>query len=178
MEKEKSKNMIKSITKNKVWSVITTIIKSVLVILIIGFIMFFGSAGGAEVYRKDVYNSVSTGSWNYHAYLNPIYGMVGIIIYILINCFGFFVYNYITNKFKNYKTTIGKCIFILFSVFINLLMLIIYFDLFDSYSFENGFFEIFNSIIICYGWITFPIIFFITYIDIELNKRINKINEE
>ena len=157
-------NQITKKTKNKLWYIISTIIKSLIVLLIIGFIMLWISLGGAEVYIKDAFNRNYTGGWLYHEYLNPVYGLIGIIIYILINCFGFLSYNHITNKFKNYKTTISKAMFILFSIFINMLMLIIYSQLFGSYSFKNMLLEFFNNIIIGFAWITFPIIFVIIYI--------------
>ena len=98
--------------KNKLWYIISTIIKSLIVLLIIGFIMLLISVGGAEIYTKNTYYRNYTGGWLYHEYLNPVYGLTGIIIYILINYFGFLSYNHITNKFKNYKTTISKVIFI------------------------------------------------------------------
>ena len=159
-------NIIHPITKkskNELWNILSTMIKSLIVLLIIGFIMLWISAGGAEVYIKDASNRNYTGGWLYHEYLNPVYGLIGIVIYILINYFGFLSYNHITNKFKNYKTTITKVMFILFSIFINMLMLIIYSSLFGSYSFKNMLLEIFNNIIIGFGWITFPIIFLIFY---------------
>lgn len=159
---------IKKITtkkcKNELWNILSTISKSLIVLLMIGFIMLCISAGGAEVYIKAADNRYYTGGWLYHEYLNPVYGLIGIIIYILINCFGFLSYNHITNKFKNYKNTISTVIFILFSIFINILMLIIYSQLFGSYSFKNTLLEMFNKIIIGFGWITFPIISLIIYI--------------
>ena len=167
-------NIINPITrksKNKLWYIISTIIKSLIVLLIIGFIMLWISAEGAEVYIKDASNRNYTGGWLYHEYLNPVYGFIGIIIYILINYFGFLSYNHITKKFKNYKTNISKVMFILFSIFINMLMLIIYSQLFGSYSFENMLLEFFNNIIIGFGWITFPIIFVIIYIYIKKVKN-------
>lgn len=151
-------------SKNKLWGILSTIIKSIIVLFIIGFIMLWISAGGSEVYIKDASNRNYTGGWGYHEYLNPIYGLIGIIIYILINYLGFLSYNHITNRFKNYKTTISKIMFILFSAFINMLMLIMYFRLLGEYSFENMLLELFNKIIIRYGWTTFPIIFLIIYI--------------
>ena len=89
-------NIINPITrksKNKLWYIISTIIKSLIVLLIIGFIMLWISAEGAEVYIKDASNRNYTGGWLYHEYLNPVYGFIGIIIYILINYFGFLSYN-------------------------------------------------------------------------------------
>ena len=151
-------------TKNKLWTIFSSIIKSIIVLLIIGIIMYVSSLWGAEeIYTKNSSNRYYTGGWLYHEDLNPIYGVVGIIIYIAINCFSFLLYNYITNKFKNYKMTIGRVMFIIFSIFINILMLIIYSGLFGSYSFENILLEFFNLIIIKYGFITFPIMFLIIY---------------
>ena len=149
-------------TTKKLWFIIGTIIKSIIIVLIIGFIMFGLSGGGAELYQK---NSLIYGYeyWNDYAHLNFIYGLIGIIIYIVINCFGFLLYNYITSKFKNYKIIIGKIVFILSSIFINFLMSLAYTD-FNSYSFKNMMLEIFNNIIVGYGWITFPIIFLIIYL--------------
>ena len=43
-------------------------------------------------------------------------------------------------------------------------MLMIYSGLFGSYSFENMILEIFNVVIIKFGYITFPIMFVIIYI--------------
>ena len=157
-------NQTTKTTKNKLWYIISTSIKSLILLLIIGFIMLWISAEGAEVYRKDAFNRNYTGGWIYKAYLNPVYGLIGIIIYILINYFGFLLYSHITNKFKNYKTTISKIMFILFSAFINTLMLIMYFGIFGEFSFKNMLLEFFNIIIIRCGWITFPIIFLIIYI--------------
>lgn len=150
-------------SKNKLWNIFTNIIKCILILLIIGFIMLCVSEWGAEVYTKDSSNRSYTGGWNYHEYLNPVYGLIGIIIYILINYFGFLSYKRITDKFKKCKATISKSIFILFNIFINILMLILYSGLFSSYSFKNIVFEILNTIIIDRGWITFPIIFFCIY---------------
>ena len=158
-------------TENKLWYNTSTIIKSLIVLLIIGFIMLWISSGGAEVYIKYAYNRNYTGGLGYHEYLHPVYGLIGIIIYILINYFGFLLYNRITYIFRNYKTTIGKTVFILFSAFINTLMLIMYFRLFGGYSFENNILELINNIIICYGWITFPIIFLIIYRKKVKNKN-------
>ncbi len=153
-------------TKNKLWSIFSTIIKSVIVLLIIGVIMaFISSLGAEEIYTKNSSNRQFTGSWlTYEEILNPVYGVIGIIIYIAINYIGFLSYNYITNKFKNYKTIIGRVMFILFCIFINIIMLLIYSDLFGSYSFQNIILEIFNMIIIKFGFITFPIMFLIIYI--------------
>lgn len=159
-------NIINPITqksKNGLWNILSTIIKSLIVLLIIGFIMLLISEEGSTIYIKYAYDRNYTGGWLYHEYLNPVYGLIGIVIYILINCFGFLAYNHITRKFKNYKTTISKVMFILFSILINILMLIMYSSLFGSYSFENMLLEKFNNIIIGSGWITFPIIFFIIY---------------
>ena len=131
----------------------------------------FSSWGAEEIYTKDSSNRYYTGGWLYHEDLNPIYGVVGIIIYIAINYFSFLLYNYITNKFKNYKDTLGKVIYIIFNIFINILMLIIYSGLFGSYSFENNLLEFLNEIVIKFGYVTFPIIFVIIYI---CRKKLNK----
>ena len=152
-------------TKNKLWTIFSSIIKSIIVLLIIGVIMYVLSLWGAEeIYTKNSSNRYYTGGWLYHEDLNPIYGVVGIIIYIAINYSSFLLYNYITNKFNNYKATLGKVMYIIFSVFINILMLIIYSGLFGSYSFENNLLELLNEIIIKFGCITFPIMFVIIYI--------------
>ena len=63
-------NQITKKTKNKLWYIISTIIKSLIVLLIIGFIMLWISAGGTEVYIKDASNRNYTGGWLYHEYLN------------------------------------------------------------------------------------------------------------
>ena len=156
---------IKNPTKNKLWSIFSSIIKSIILLFIIGIIMCALSSWGAEeIYTKDSSNRYYTGGWLYHEDLNPIYGIVGIIIYIAINYFSFLLYNYITNKFKNYKATLGKVIYIIYSIFINILMLIIYSGLFGRYSFENNLLEVLNKIVIQFGYVTFPIMFVIVYI--------------
>ena len=160
-------NIIDSTTKkspNELWVILSTIIKSLIMLVIIGFIMLLISSGGAEVYTKNAYKSPFTGGWGHHEYLNSAYGLVGIIRYIVINYLGFLSYNHITNRFKNYKTIIGKVVFILFTIPINMLMSIIYLKLFVVYLFKNTLLEFFNNIIIRFGWITFPIIFLIIYI--------------
>lgn len=159
--------IIKSVTeksKNKFWNIFSTIIKSTIVLLIIGFIMLWISMWGAEIYTKNSWGRNYTGGLMYHEYLNPFYGLIGIIIYILINCFGFFSYNHIIDKFKNCKITISKFLFIVFSFFINLVMLIEYSQLFGDFSFKNNMLlNYFEKIIIIRGMITFPIIFLIIY---------------
>ena len=163
---------VKNPTQNKLWTIFSSIIKSIIALLIIGIIMCALSSWGAgEIYTKDSSNRYYTGGWLYHEDLNPIYGVVGIIIYIAINYFSFLLYNYITNKFKNYKDTLGKVIYIIFNIFINILMLIIYSGLFGSYSFENNLLEFLNEIVIKFGYVTFPIIFVIIYI---CRKKLNK----
>ena len=161
---------VKNPTQNKLWTIFSSIIKSIIALLIIGIIMCALSSWGAEeIYTKDSSNRYYTGGWLYHEDLNPIYGVVGIIIYIAINYFSFLLYNYITNKFKNYKDTLGKVIYIIFSIFINILMLIIYSGFFGSYSFENNLLEFLNEIVIKFGYVTFPIMFVIIYI---LQKKV------
>ena len=158
-------------TNNKNWvNVLSNIVKSILVLLIIGFIMLMIAAFGSMAYRFDsiIYNE---DGWNNFAYLNPGYGLIGIIIYILANFLGFLSYKNITNNIKNCKTNISKILFIIFSFLINVLMLVLYIQLFDTYSFENVLFEFFNSIIINGGFITFPLIFIIIdIISFTLNK--------
>lgn len=161
----KNENIINPNPKssNKFLLIIITIIKSIFILLIIGFIMYYISFYCSEIYSKNSFNRTNTGGWCYHEYLNPIYGVLGITLYALTNYFSFLSYNFIISKLKNYKTIIGKIMFILFSFFINILMLIMYSQLFGSYSFENTFLEFFNKIIISFGWVVFPIIFFIIY---------------
>ena len=162
MTEEKITNQMTK--KHKLWYIISSITKSLILLLIIGFIMLVLSAGGSEVYIKGAYNRNYTGGWIYDEYLNPLYGFVGIILYIIINYLGFLAYDHITRRFKNYKIVISKIIFILFSAFINMLMSIMYFHLFGHYSFKNPLLEVFNNIVVRYGWLTFPIIFLIIYI--------------
>ena len=126
-------NIEKTINQKVNYGIFSTIIKSIIVLLIIGVIMLWVSAGGSEIYIKDAYNRDYTGGWGYAEYLNSVYGVVGIIIYIIINYLGFLTYNHITNKFKNYNATISKIIFILFCPVINMLMLIMYFGLLGEY---------------------------------------------
>jgi len=147
-------NIITKKSENELWNIFSTIIKSLLVLLIIGFIMLWISAGGAEIYAKNGFDHSES--------LNPVYGLVSLIIFILINFLGYWSYNHITNRFKNYKTTISKIMFLLFSSIINWLMAIIYTFL-GRYSLKNTVLEIFDSIIIHNGLIVFPIIFFIIY---------------
>ena len=155
---------VKNPTQNKLCTIFSSIIKSIIVLLIIGIIMCaLSSLGAGEIYTKDSSNRYYTGGWLYHEDLNPIYGVVGIIIYIATNCFSFLLYNYIIKKFKNYKATLGKVIYIIFSIFINILMLITYSSLFGSYSFENNLLELLNEIVIKFGYVTFPIMFIIIY---------------
>ena len=161
----KNENIINQSKKssNKFTLTVITIIKSIFILLIMGFIIYYISYYCSEIYVKNSFNRTSTGGWCYDEYLNPIYGILGIIIYALTNYFSFLSYNFIISKLKNYKTIIGKIMFILFSFFINILMLIMYSQLFGSYLFENTFLEFFNKIIISFGWVVFPIIFFIIY---------------
>lgn len=160
----------------------SSIIKSIIVLLIIGIIMFALSLWGAQIYSNlsNSYNHGSNSSGSSsgfvldlttYYYLNPIYGIIGIIIYIAINYFSFLLYNEIIKKFKNYKSTIGKVMYILFSIFINILMLIIYLGLFGRYSFENILLEFLNEIIINFGYISFPIVSAIFYIYKKVETR-------
>lgn len=159
--------IIKPVTeksKNKFWNIFSSIIKSIIVLLIIGVIMLWISMWGANIYTKKSWERNYTGGLLYHEYLNPFYGLMGIIIYILINCFGFFSYNYIIDKLKNCKITISKFLFIVFSFLINLVMLIEYSGLFGDFSFKNNILlNWLKNITITRGMITFPIIFLIIY---------------
>lgn len=165
MSDQKNQN---SKTINSFWSVFSTIIKSIIILFIIGTIMYVMSLWGAEgVYQKNSSNRSYIGGWTYHEDLNPIYGLMGIIIYILINYFGFSLYNFVTSKFKNYKITISRFIFLVYSIIINMIMLIVYWSIFGSYSFNNQILELFNILIIRFGFVSFPILFIIIYSKIK-----------
>lgn len=165
-----NKNAISS-TKNKLWTIISSIIKSIILLIIIGIIMYALSYWlSEEIYRKNSSNFHYNCAWNYNETLDPVYGVAGIIIYIAINYFSCLLYNYITNKFKNYKVIIGKVIYIIFSFLINIVMLILYWKSFGTYSFENSLLDFFNIIIIRYGYIIFPIIFAIIFL-VKIKKH-------
>ena len=165
MSDEKNQN---SKTTNSFWIIFSTIIKSIIVLFIIGTIMYVMSLWGAEgVYQKNSSNRSYIGGWTYHEDLNPIYGLMGIIIYILINYFGFSLYNFVTSKFKSYKITISRFIFLVHSIIINMIMLIVYWSIFGSYSFNNQILELFNILIIRFGFVSFPILFIIIYSKIK-----------
>ena len=165
MSDEKNQN---SKTTNSFWIIFSTIIKSIIVLFIIGTIMYVMSLWGAEgVYQKNSSNRSYIGGWTYHEDLNPIYGLMGIIIYILINYFGFSLYNFVTSKFKSYKITISRFIFLVYSIIINMIMLIVYWSIFGSYSFNNQILELFNILIIRFGFVSFPILFIIIYSKIK-----------
>ena len=151
-------------TKNKLWYIISTIIISLIVLLPIGCIMFWISVGGSEVYTKETYNFTNLGWFDFHENINPVFGLIGIIIYILNNFLGFLSYNYITSKVNNYQTVIGRIEFILFSSFINALMAVLYSGLFGEYSFGNRALDFLNRIIIFWSPFTFPLIFTIVYV--------------
>ena len=165
MSDEKNQN---SKTTNSFWIIFSTIIKSIIILCIIGTIMYIMSLWGAEgVYQKNSSNRSYIGGWTYHEDLNPIYGLMGIIIYILINYFGFSLYNFVTSKFKSYKITISRFIFLVHSIIINMIMLIVYWSIFGSYSFNNQILELFNILIIRFGFVSFPILFIIIYSKIK-----------
>ena len=165
MSDEKNQN---SKTTNSFWIIFSTIIKSIIVLFIIGTIMYVMSLWGAEgVYQKNSSNRSYIGGWTYHEDLNPIYGLMGIVIYILINYFGFSIYNFVTSKFKSYKITISRFIFLVYSIIINMIMLIVYWSIFGSYSFNNQILELFNILIIRFGFVSFPILFIIIYSKIK-----------
>lgn len=161
-------------SKNKFWNIFSTIIKSIILLLIIGFIMFVISLVGSAIYSKNSGEQYHIDGWSFHGYLNNFYGIIGIIIYVLNNYFGFLSYNSIINSFKNCKIAISKFLFIVFSVLINLIMLIVYSQVFTEFSSKNKLLEFFNNIIIKHGTITFPIIFLSIYIyKKKLNTKID-----
>lgn len=165
MSDEKNQN---SKITNSFWIIFSTIIKSIIILCIIGTIMYVMSLWGAEgVYQKNSSNRSYIGGWTYHEDLNPIYGLIGIVIYILINYFGFSIYNFVTSKFKNYKIAISRFIFIVYSIIINMIMLIIYCGIFGNYSFNSNILELFNIIIIRFGFVSFPVLFIIIYSKIK-----------
>ena len=149
---------------SKVWKFFSTIFKTIIILIIEGFIILNLSSWGSEIYIGNSSNRYYTSGWLYQEDLNPIYGVLGIIIYVLINGSGFFIFNSIISQLKNYNKTIGKIIFILFCVVINMIMFIQYSQLFGSYTFDIKLLEFFNNVIIRLGWFIFPSIFSVIYI--------------
>ena len=67
---------------NQLLNNIFTIAKSFIILLILGFLMLYISSLGPEIYTKNSFEHNFTGGWLYNEYLNPIYGILGLIIYI------------------------------------------------------------------------------------------------
>lgn len=67
---------------NQLLNNIFTIAKSFIILLILGFLMLYISSLGTEIYTKNSFEHNFTGGWLYNEYLNPIYGILGLIIYI------------------------------------------------------------------------------------------------
>ncbi len=145
--------------ENKVVNTISSILKSIIIILIIGIIMFALSLLGAKVYKINSYGRVSGMLFSYIEKLNPIFGILGILFYIMINCIGFKLLDYFMKKFKNYYKVVGIILYTFFCIFINILMTIVYFDLFGEFKFDNKILNFFNIVIVQGGFIVFPIIF-------------------
>ena len=159
--------------KNKTIRIIGTIIKSLVAILIICVSMILLADLGSFVYRFKVYNESSRGMFGSTYNLNIFYGTIGIILYVLINYLGFKTYDFFTKKFKNYLFLFGRILFITSSLITNYVMLILYWQLFDIYSFENPILEFLNSLVIRNGFILFPFLFTMIYIK-QKRKEIKK----
>ena len=151
----------------------STILKSIIVLLIIGFIMVKTFYFGKNIYIKNSTISLGNSNIPFSGYrlLDNTYATIGIIINIMINCFGFLSYNLIISKFKNYNITAGKMIFILFSCIINFVNWIFLFFLqsykFDSTTLEGNILSFFDNIFMNYSFFIFPIAFTVIYLDFQ-----------
>jgi len=173
------------IKKSKAWEIILRIIKSIIVLVIIGFITYLLTLYGMEIYQKNSIR-IHADMFSHHEYLDLTYGLLGILIYILINCMSFIMYNFIITKInksmdiydekevnKGKRLLLEKVLYIIYSIGINFGMLLFYFDFFGEYRFQNNYLDIINKLVVKVGFITFPIIFAIIYIVMK-KKNINK----
>lgn len=159
--------------KNKIIRTIGTIVKSLIAILIICIAMCLLADLGGFVYRLEVYNEESRGMFGSVYNLNALYGTIGLILYVLINFLGFKTYNFFVKKVKNYLFTIDRILFIISNLIVNYVMLILYWQLFDIYSFENTMLENLNTVVVRNGFILFPFLFTMIYIK-QKRKEIKK----
>ena len=123
--------------------------------------------GAENVYTRNTLNRIYTGGWGYKENLDNFFGMLGIMIYILINVMSFLLYNYLVKKFRDYSMITGKIVFIIYSILVNVFMLALYSGLFGHYYFENSVLEFINLVVVKFGFITFPIVFTMAYILIK-----------
>ena len=168
MEKEKT---------NKVKIVFLRVLVSILLVILIGIISGLISILGAKVYRTNSYGRVS-GFFSSLEKLDPVFGMLGIIIFIIINIIGFLIYNYLIKKLNKNNGLIEKIIYIISSAITNWLMLIVYFNLFDEFIFENRILNSINILVVEGGLILFPIVFSITYLCKKYIKKKIRNEEE
>ena len=177
--------------KNQFLEVVSTVIKSMVVLVIMGVIMFYLSKLGSKIYlyHSIDYNGVkcSKGVCWHETFLTNIkwidsfYGSIGIIIFIFINCFSFLFYNYMIKKFKNCKIVVSKILFIIFSCLVNFSMFLSYTiinkNLFVTPWFKNNILNILNKIIILRGLNLWPIIFLSIYIGEYLYHKKKKLKD-
>lgn len=164
--------------ENKVKNIIIRILKSLLLVAFIGLISGLISLIGVKVYHYNSYGRVNGMLFSSLEKLDPIFGILGIIIFIIINIISFVGYNYLVKKFNKNNGLIEKVIYIISSVITNYLMLIVYFDFFGEYIFENKFLNSFNVLIVGGGWILFPILFSIIYLCKKYSKKKKSKEEE
>ena len=177
--------------KNQFLGVVSTIIKSMVVLVIMGVIMFYLSKLGSKIY---LYHSIDYDGFKcskdvcWHdtfltniKWIDSFYGSIGIIIFIFINCFSFLFYNYMIKKFKNCKIVVSKILFIIFSCLVNFSMSLSYrIDVtpwFVTPWFKNNILNILNKIIILRGLKLWPIIFLSIYIGEYLYHKKKKLKD-
>lgn len=169
--------------KNQFLEVVSTVIKSMVVLVIMGVIMFYLSKLGSKIYlyHSIDYDGVKCNNGEcWYTYLNKIkwidsfYGSIGIIIFIFINCFSFLFYNYIIKKFKNCKIVVSKILFIIFSCLVNFSMSLSY-RIDVTPWFKNNILKILNEIIIFRGITLWPIVFLSIYIGEYLYHKKKKL---
>lgn len=172
--------------KNQFLEVVSTVIKSMVVLVIMGVIMFYLSKLGSKIY---LYHSIdydgfkcSKGVCWHDTFLTNIkwidsfYGSIGIIIFIFINCFSFLFYNYIIKKFKNCLINVSKILFIIFSSLVNFSMSLSY-RIDVTPWFKNNILKILNEIIIFRGLTLWPIVFLSIYIGEYLYHKKKKLEK-
>ena len=169
--------------KNQFLEVVSTVIKSMVVLVIMGVIMFYLSKLGSKIYlyHSIDYDGVKCNNGEcWYTYLNKIkwidsfYGSIGIIIFIFINCFSFLFYNYIIKKFKNCLINVSKILFIIFSSLVNFSMSLSY-RIDVTPWFKNNILKILNEIIIFRGLTLWPIVFLSIYIGEYLYHKKKKL---
>ena len=159
---------------SKGWIVITSILKTLMTLFLIGIIMYLLTLGGVEVYQHNSYDRFQDGVFSYIEKLDPLYGSIGLLIFIFINCISFAIFNFFIKKFKNYNKIIGIILYLIFAFVFNYVMLIYYWSLFGYYEFENKLLNFFNLVIVREGFIIFPITYIELYLLKELKKEVKK----